>query len=148
MVTPKGPGRELGNGGFSYPRAELVVSLVDRMQLLPLSWEMARGATMQVHHGGPGGPSIHWKALSLLLQVTGGKTEPPAQQAGTPCRLPKALCILKRPVFYSEWGSGEGHSLGRALAGALSTRPGNRPDLPRSPMSGRRVDSVPDSTLV
>lgn len=77
MVTPKGPGRELGNGGFSYPRAELVVSLVDRMQLLPLSWEMARGATMQVHHGGPGGPSIHWKALSLLLQVTGGKTEPP-----------------------------------------------------------------------
>ena len=89
MVTPQGPGRELGNGGFRYPRAELVVSLVDQMQLLPLSWEMAWGATMQVRHGGSGGPSIHWKALSVLLQVTGGKTEPPPQQAGTPCSSPQ-----------------------------------------------------------
>lgn len=97
------------------------------------------------HHAGApwwawGGHQFTGRHCPGCSQVTGGKTEPtphPPQQAGTPCRLPAALCILKRTGSYSEWGAGEGHSPGRALAGALSTRAGNRPDLPRSPMSGR-----------
>ena len=140
MVTPQGPERGLGNGGFNYPRAELGVSLVDGMQLLPLSQEMAQGATTQVHHGGPGGAinSLEGTVLAAPRSQVGKPSPPPTpQQASTPCRLPAVLCILKRPGSYSEWGAGEGHSPGRALAGALSTRAGNRPDLPRSPMSGR-----------
>lgn len=61
-------------------------------------------------------------------------------------RLPAALCVLRRPGSHGEWGggAGAGHFPGRA-ATTCPQALGTGLATPRSPTSGRRMDSVPDS---
>lgn len=92
------------------PRAELVVSLVERMQPCLLYGRWPGGPPCSCTYGGPGGHQFTERHCPCCPRSQAGKRSPLPQQAGTPCRLLRALCILKRPVSYSEWGPGEGHS--------------------------------------
>lgn len=104
----------------------------------------AKGHHMGAPRLGLGGRQSPGRRCPRCSQVAGGETEA-AQQAGTPPgSLRHSVCSGGQGPTVSGGGAGAGHFPGRA-ATTCPQALGTGLATPRSPTSGRRMDSVPDS---